>query len=179
MRGGPIEAPRFDRSPHTVRGSYKPLAAPTVVRVLRSPGLNRLAGVAGSCPVWSEPGWRVRSKLGILRFRPAEDSSLLGPPGHWRPSTALTNGERHRRSQSSGNAGLSHCGKRIARSAWPVPMLQAACVPPVSGHASSQNACPGGIRSIAWLARTNRERTIDKLWSGKKAWRARPSACGM
>ena len=90
----PRGSPRFDQSPHTVRGSFNSLAAPPVVRVLRSPGLKRLAGVAESFPAWREPGWRVRSRLGILRFRPrpirigrdaparwAEDSSLLGSPG--------------------------------------------------------------------------------------------------
>ena len=66
----------------------------------------------------------------------------LDPPGHWRPSTAPTNGERHRRIWSLGNAGLLPCDKRIARSTWPIPMLQAVCVPAVSGRASSRNACP-------------------------------------
>ncbi len=151
-----MRPPRFGRSPHTVRGSFNSLAAPTVVRVPRSLGLKRPTGVVDSCPGWREPGSRVRSKPGILRFRPrpirigrdaparwAEGSSLLGSPGSLvskhgtdeRRATPLQPVLRKRR--------LAPCDKRVARSTWPVPMLQAVCVPPVSGHASSPNACPG------------------------------------
>ena len=74
-----------------------------------------------------------------------------------------------------------------------VPLRQTDC----PEHLANPNAS-GGLRStsfgscqfderlpeagpdwIRWLARTNRERTIDKLGSGKMVWRARHSARGM
>ena len=154
MRGGPIGVPPF-RPVGPCRPRTVQPAAATSDNVPGTRRLRRLSGIADAGWTAASHGHEFRQCRGSSESRPrplqigrdvparwAEDSSLLGPPDHWRPSTVLTNGERHRRSRSSGNAGLSHCGKRIAQSAWPVPMLRAVCVPPVWGRASSLNACP-------------------------------------
>lgn len=137
--------PRFDRSLHAVRGSFKPLAAPAVVRVLRSPRLKRLTGVADSRPVWREPGWRIRSTLGISRSRPrpvrigrdaparwADDSSLVGSPG----SLASKHGTDERRATPPH---LVPWKRRLA------PLRQEDC----TEHLADPNAS-GGLRSTSF-----------------------------